>query len=127
MAGFVQFHCLYMGYVWFVLSKFVVDVVLYPALFSCLAGFFLISISALPHDHWQGLISALAGWIGCSIPHKTHLKAYFSAIRCTGRVNVQGQSIGTKKGTQSPHFLELAGSTPIVLPLRQLCPYRWCF
>jgi len=49
-------------------------------------------------------------------PHKTHLKGDFSAFRCTGRVNVQGQTIGTKKGTQSPHFLELhwQGLPPLV-------------
>ena len=44
-----------MGYVWFVLSKFVVDVVPYPALFSCLAGFF-----------WSRLLQ-LAG-VGSIIP-----------------------------------------------------------
>jgi hypothetical protein len=55
----------------------------------------------LPSGVFFDLDFALAG-IGYTIPHKTHLKGYLSAIRCTGRVNVQGQTIGTKKGTQSP-------------------------
>ena len=51
------------------------------------------------------VLAGWIGWIGYTIPHKTHLKAYFSALRCTGRVNVQGQAIGTKKGTKSPQIL----------------------
>jgi hypothetical protein len=157
-----RFHCLYMWYVWFVLSKFVVDVVPYPALFSCLAGFFL--PQELQLAGVGSIIAVLVGFLCCFFcstksykplpvlavrgffssqiigyaaiyyitPHKTHVKGDFSAFRCTGRVNVQGQTIGTKKGTKSPQILPipgiaLAGFTPIVRPWHRLCPYRWCF
>ena len=89
MARFVQFPCLYMGYVWFVLSKFVVDVVSLPRLVLLLGGVFLSQILGYAAIYYI-------------TPHKTHVKGDFSAFRCTGRVNVQGQAIGTKKGTQSP-------------------------
>ena len=92
-----------MGYVWFVLSKFVVDVVPLPRLVLLLGGVFLSQILGYAAIYYI-------------TPHKTHVKGDFSAFRCTGRVNVQGQTIGTKKGTKSPHFLELhwQGLPPLV-------------